>query len=73
VRNEISFVIMKTTLMKYLGEWFQVTCERVVAWGIIFMTCVCAPGWKAPRLKEIGQVSGLVASATCHMGSVLTN
>jgi hypothetical protein len=54
--------------MKHLGEWFWVTCERVAAWGIIFMTCVYAPWRKAPGLKEIGQVSSLVASSTvtCH-------
>jgi hypothetical protein len=53
--------------MKHLGEWFRVTCERVAFIGIIFMTYVCAPWRKAPRLKEIGQVSSLVASLYSHM------
>ena len=49
--------------MKHLGDWFRATYGWVAIIGVTWVDLCCAPRRKAPRTKEIGQVSCVVASS----------
>jgi len=47
--KEQVLLIIKTTLMKHLGDWFRVTCERVACMGDhVYDSCIAHHGGKHP-------------------------